>query len=120
MQEATEAKALAEVAARRADKMLAVARKAAGEVHAARALAEAERAEKAEYQSAKERVRHPSPCNLKGIPVHVKPHLVLGLYYVRNRYSGSDHRKYWECMRSADLAACISWAQEGCSLIMPR
>ncbi len=56
-QEATEAKARAEVAARRADKMLAVARKAAGEVHAARALAEAERAEKAEYQSAKERVR---------------------------------------------------------------
>ncbi|BDA48903.1 probable Afadin- and alpha-actinin-binding protein at N-terminal half [Coccomyxa sp. Obi] len=55
-EEATEAKARAEVAARRADKMLAVARKAAGEVHAARALAEAERAEKAEYQSAKERV----------------------------------------------------------------
>ncbi len=58
-QEATEAKARAEVAARRADKMLAVARKAAGEVHAARALADAERAEKAEYQSAKERVRPP-------------------------------------------------------------
>ncbi|EIE18816.1 hypothetical protein COCSUDRAFT_44983 [Coccomyxa subellipsoidea C-169] len=54
--EATEAKARAEVSARRADKMLAVARKAAGEVHAARALADAERAEKAEYQSAKERV----------------------------------------------------------------
>lgn len=57
-QEATEAKARAEVSARRADKMLAVARKAAGEVHAARALADAERAEKAEYQSAKERVRN--------------------------------------------------------------
>ncbi len=56
-QEAAEAKAAAEVAARRAERMLALARKAAGEAQAARALAEAERAEKAEFQAAKARVR---------------------------------------------------------------
>lgn len=58
------------MAARRADKMLAVARKAAGEVHAARALADAERAEKAEFQAAKERVR---PCHstLADIGMHL-------------------------------------------------
>ena len=63
-QELTEARALAEAAQRKADKLVAVARKAAGEVHAARALAdaehamaEAERSEKAEFKAAKERVR---------------------------------------------------------------
>ena len=63
-QELTEARALAEAAQRKAEKLTAVARKAAGEVHAARALAdaehamaEAERSEKAEFKSAKERVR---------------------------------------------------------------
>ena len=62
-QELTEARALAEAAQRKADKLVAVARKAAGEVHAARAvadaehaLAEAERSEKAEFKAAKERV----------------------------------------------------------------
>lgn len=65
MQELTEARALAEAAQRKADKLIAVARKAAGEVHAARALAdaehamaEAERSEKAEFKAAKERVSH--------------------------------------------------------------
>ena len=65
MQELTEARALAEAAQRKADKLIAVARKAAGEVHAARAvadaehaLAEAERCEKAEFKAAKERVSH--------------------------------------------------------------
>ena len=63
MQELTEARALAEAAQRKADKLIAVARKAAIEVHAARALAdaehamaEAERSEKAEFKAAKERV----------------------------------------------------------------
>ena len=63
-QELTEARALAEAAQRKADKLVAVARKAAGEVHAARALADAEhamaaaeRSEKAEFKAAKERVR---------------------------------------------------------------
>lgn len=43
----------------KAEKMLAVARKAAGEAHAAKALAEAERQEKQEFQAAKERVMQP-------------------------------------------------------------
>jgi hypothetical protein len=56
-QELTNARAKAEVAQHKAEKMLAVARKAAGEAHAARALAEAEHQEKVEFQAAKERVR---------------------------------------------------------------
>ena len=61
----------------RAERMLAVARKAAGEVHAARALAEAERSEKADFRAAKERVRvleeEDAPCQFPHIARPTRP-----------------------------------------------